>query len=170
VVGLDASPDRMRSAAARAAARPERGGLPNVLFIQAAVERLPPELTGVTGVRVLMPWGSLLRAALGPDPVIMSRLAQACRPGADLLVAVNLHAWRPRVREVGDLPEPDPRWAMTDLASRYARTGWRLERAAYLTDAEVGALGTSWARRLRSSRQRLDVLALRGSRAEGPSP
>lgn len=154
----------MRQASARAAASPARGGLPNALFVWAAVEQLPAELTGVTEVHAVMPWGSLLRTTLGRDPAALRRLAAACRPDTPLQVALNLHAWRPPVREVADLPEPDPTTAVAQLAGRYAEGGWRVEKARYLTGPDVDALQSSWARRLGSTRDRLDVLSLTATR------
>lgn len=162
VVGLDASVDALRKTSAKAGARAERGGLPNVVFVRSAAEQLPAGLTGVTEVHVLMPWGSLLRGTLGEGPVLEA-VAAACTPGAPFLVTLNLHAWRPPVPEVGDSAEPDPRSALAGLAPRYAAAGWHLAEAAYLDDAGIAALATSWTKRLGSSRDQLDVLALRGS-------
>lgn len=162
VVGLDASADGMRKTSARAAARPDRGGLANALFLRASAERPPDGLAGVSEVHVLMPWGSLLRGVVGADPSMLSAVAGVCRPGAPFLVALNLHAWRPPVPEVGDAAEPDPERALTDLGPRYAAAGWTIEGARYLDDAGIDALATSWTKRLGSSRDRLDVLALTG--------
>jgi 16S rRNA (adenine(1408)-N(1))-methyltransferase len=159
VVGLDASADAMRRTAARAAAKPGRGGLPNALFVWAAVEQLPAELTGVDEVHVLMPWGSLLRALVAPDEIVLAGVAAACVPGARFLVTLNLHAWRPRVPEVGDTAEPAPESAPELLAA----AGWQVETAEYLDDAGIAALGTSWTKRLGSSRDALAVLAVRGT-------
>jgi 16S rRNA (adenine(1408)-N(1))-methyltransferase len=47
VIGVDANAAGMVEAARRAAGRASRGGLPNALFVVAAVEALPPELDGV---------------------------------------------------------------------------------------------------------------------------
>jgi 16S rRNA (adenine(1408)-N(1))-methyltransferase len=150
----------MRRASAQAA---RRNALPNAVFVWASVERLPPELTGVTELRVTMPWGSLLRMVLGGDPDALAGLAGACRPGARFRVALNLHAWRPPVPEVGELPEPTTEWALAELAPVYARAGWRLEHAEYLDAARIEALHTSWTRRLQASRPgRLGVLAMTG--------
>jgi 16S rRNA (adenine(1408)-N(1))-methyltransferase len=163
VVGLDAGPEAMRRAAARAAAKPAKGGTPNALFVWASVEQLPAELTGVGEVHALMPWGSLLRALVTPDEGVLRAVAAACRPGAPFLITLNLHAWRPPVPEVGDAPEPTPATATQLLAPAYARAGWQLENAEYLGDAQIAELGTSWTKRLGSSRTTLDVLALRGA-------
>ena len=42
VIGVDANAQSMATASRRASAKPARGGLPNALFVVAAVEALPP--------------------------------------------------------------------------------------------------------------------------------
>ena len=163
VVGLDAGPDAMRRAAARAAAKPAKGGTPNALFVWASVEQLPAELTDVTELHCLMPWGSLLRALVTPDEPVLNAMASRCAPGSSFLVTLNLHAWRPPVPEVGATSEPTPDSVMESLAPAYARAGWIIASCDYLDEAHIAALGTSWTKRLGSSRARLDVLALRGT-------
>ena len=163
VVGVDASPDGMRRTAARAAQRPAKGGTPNVVFVWASAERLPPELDGVDELHVLMPWGSLLRALTLTEQSVLLGVGERCRAGATFLVTLNLHAWRPPVPEVGTAPEPTPESAVTGLAARYAAAGWHLDDAHYADDAELTALGTSWTKRLGSTRDELAVLTLRGT-------
>ncbi|MBV9594190.1 MAG: class I SAM-dependent methyltransferase [Actinobacteria bacterium] len=162
VIGLDAAKDGMRK---QSAGR----GRPNLLFVWAPVEQLPPELCDITEVHVLMPWGSLLRAMLGTDPDVLQRLATTCRPVSRFLVTFNLHAWRPRVPEVGPLEEPTPDAATGPLAVAYAAAGWRVERAWYPDPDEIASWSTSWTRRLTSSRDRLEVLAVTGT-ITGRSP
>ncbi len=162
VVGLDAARDNLRKVAAKAAAKPAKGGQPNLRYIWAAAEQLPPELRGVTELHVLMPWGSLLRGVLGSDPAMLRGLAAACEPDARFLITLNLHAWRPSVPEVGDHPEPTPESAKGDLRARLADAGWRLGSAEYLDADGIAELATSWTRRLNSSRGQFDVLALTG--------
>jgi 16S rRNA (adenine(1408)-N(1))-methyltransferase len=163
VIGVDAGPDAMRATAHRAARKPAKGGVPNALFVWASAEDLPPELTQLTEIHILMPWGSLLRALVEPDETMLRRVAKRCRPGAAFLITVNLHAWRPPVPEVGATPEPTPGSAAELLATAYARAGWRLDSAYYPSAAEIAELGTSWTKRLGSSRSELAVLCLRGS-------
>jgi 16S rRNA (adenine(1408)-N(1))-methyltransferase len=162
VLGMDASADAMRPASARAAAKPARGGVPNAIFVWASVEQLPAELVDVDEVHVLMPWGSLLRAMVRPDADVLRGIACACSADARFLVTLNLHAWRPPVPEVGVTPEPTPDCAAGQLAAAYASSGWRIKSADYLSPEQVAELATSWTKRLRSSRDQLDVLALRG--------
>lgn len=162
VVGLDAGPDAMRRTAARAAAKPAKGGVPNAMFVWAAVEDVPPELANITEVHALMPWGSLLRALVTPDRTVLRSVAQRCAPAAPFLVTLNLHAWRPPVVEVGGTAEPTPD-SLAPLAAGYAAAGWQIDAADYLDPAGIAELGTSWTKRLGSTRTSLDVLALRGT-------
>jgi 16S rRNA (adenine(1408)-N(1))-methyltransferase len=155
VIGLDAAKDNLRKVSARTDA-------PNLLFLWAPVEQLPPALRGVAELHVLMPWGSLLRGVLGEGTVLQD-LAAACAPGARFLITLNLHAWRPPVPEVGSHPEPTPASALEQLARQYAAAGWQLVGAEYLDEAAVRELATSWTRRLNSSRGQFEVLALTGT-------
>lgn len=163
VIGLDAAKDNMRKTAAKAAANPAKGGLPNLLYIWASAENLPRVLRGVTDLHILMPWGSLLRGVLGSDLMMLRGLASICTANATFMITLNLHAWRPAVPEVGDHPEPTSTSAFTRVAPALAQAGWRLEQAKYLDAEEILALSTSWTRRLGSARDQLDVLALTGS-------
>ena len=162
VIGLDAGPDAMRRAAARAAGKPAKGGVPNAVFVWAAVEDLPVELADLTEVHCLMPWGSLLRAFVEPNEAVLGAIAHRCRPGAAFMLTLNLHAWRPRVPEVGDSAEPTPE-SVARLAPQFEAAGWRIDAVDYLDAAGIAELGTSWTKRLGSSRGELDVLALRGA-------
>ncbi|SDD51199.1 16S rRNA (adenine(1408)-N(1))-methyltransferase KamB [Actinokineospora iranica] len=160
VIGLDAAKDNLRKVATKASAR--KGGLPNLVYLWAAAESLPAELHGVTDLHVLMPWGSLLRGMLGSDPAMLRGLAAVCVPDTTFLVTLNLHAWRPPVPEVGEHPEPTPESAATELGPALKAADWRLDTAEYLDAEAISALATSWTRRLNSSRDQLDVLALTG--------
>jgi 16S rRNA (adenine(1408)-N(1))-methyltransferase len=161
VVGLDAAPGQLLKTSATAARKPSKGGVANALFVQAAAETLPTALHDANEVHVLMPWGSLLRGVLDASTPVLFQLRAAAAPGAELLVTLNLHAWRPPVPEVGATQEPTPTDATGSLADAYATAGWRLAEAGYLDDDGIALLATSWARRLNSSRDQFDVLSLR---------
>lgn len=159
VVGVDAAPAQLQRASTSAARKPAKGGLPNALFGQASAQALPDELSQAEELHVLMPWGSLLRGCLTADAVLPS-LRSVAADGARLLVTLNLHAWRPRVAEVGESDEPTPATVLADLTTIYADAGWAITGADYLDAAGIEALATSWARRLHSSREQFDVLAI----------
>jgi 16S rRNA (adenine(1408)-N(1))-methyltransferase len=90
VVAIDASAHGLREMSWRAGRKPARGGLPNIRCIRATAERPPEALNGLAdAVYVLYPWGSLLRAVVVPDPVVLSNIARLGRDGAALHVVVN---------------------------------------------------------------------------------
>lgn len=165
VVGLDAAPAQLQRASTSAARKPAKGGLDNVVFLQGSAESLPTELGGADELHVLMPWGSLLRGVLSFDAVLSSLRAIAADE-ASLLVTLNLHAWRPPVPEVGDSDEPTPASVLADLADVYRSAGWRVAKTYYLDSDAIAALATSWSRRLQSSREQFDVLAIEASATE----
>jgi 16S rRNA (adenine(1408)-N(1))-methyltransferase len=87
----------MAEVSRRAATKPARGGVENALFVQGALETLPPELDAIADrITVNYPWGSLLHAVALPDPTLLARLAALAKPRATLEVLVNLHPLRDR--------------------------------------------------------------------------
>lgn len=76
---------------ADAARKAVRQKLDNVLFVQASVERLPPELAALADrITINYPWGSLLAAVATPDPRILSAIAGLGKPGAGLAMLINM--------------------------------------------------------------------------------
>ena len=144
VVGVDASAAAMAVASRRAAATPRRGGLPNALFVVAAVEALPRELDGLADqVTVHFPWGSLLRGLLGADPAAMAGLTRVMRPGATLSMLLS-STDRDRGAGVEPLQEP----AVRALGASYAAWGLVVTEARPAAAADVAAAHSTWGKRL----------------------
>jgi 16S rRNA (adenine(1408)-N(1))-methyltransferase len=158
-LALDANADGMRRVARRAARRPERGGAPNVWFVRAAAEALPPLLRGAADeVHVHLPWGSLLRAVVEPDPRILLGIAALCRQSATLCVRVNAALLDDPARRARlALPPPGKQSLETRLVAGYAAAGIHVSVTQRALDVE-----TSWARRLGAGRP-LSILALDGT-------
>src|SRR4029453_7667927 len=73
VIGVDADAASMAETSRRAA---RRAAVPNVLFLVASAEAPPSELLGLADeVRILFPWGSLLRGLLGHDERVARGIA-----------------------------------------------------------------------------------------------
>jgi len=122
VVGVDASAAAMAEASRRAGRRPERGGLPNALFVVAAAEALPPELDGLANLATAhFPWGSLLRGLVAADPAVLGGLARVLAPGGTLSLLVSSTA-----RDAAAGVEPIDRGALAALAGPYGRHGLAL--------------------------------------------
>jgi 16S rRNA (adenine(1408)-N(1))-methyltransferase len=163
VVGVDASAAAMAEASRRAGRRPERGGLPNALFVVAAAEALPPELDGLADlVTVHFPWGSLLRGLLAADPAVLRGLARALRPGATLSMLVSSTA-RDRGARVGPIDQR----ALAALAGAYGRSGLAVTRVRPATPADVAASRSTWGKRLGAGGRR-PAWRLEATRAPSP--
>lgn len=155
VVGLDPAWQRMTDTAARARRKPAKGGAPNLVLVNAAVEAAPAALDGVAdAVTVLMPWGGLLRGVVTAGADVCGGLRRLARPGATLEIVIGTSIWRPPVPvELADLPELTPAALAADgeLAARWAAAGWAVDEAIVTTSIDADAPATSWARRLGST-------------------
>ena len=151
-IGIDPSPRPLAKVSEKIYRRPEKGGLVNVLFIQAAVEELPCELEEVADeVHVHFPWGSLLRAVAVGEESALGNIRRICAPEALLEVVVALDPDRDR-SEISRLGlEPlTSEYLHTVLTPRYRAAGFELSQAAVLPHSDWPRVNTSWAARLQS--------------------
>jgi 16S rRNA (adenine(1408)-N(1))-methyltransferase len=151
-IGIDANPRPLEKVSERIHRNPRKGGLPNVLFVQAAVEDLPDELDGVADeVHVHFPWGSLLAAVVNGDPAVLGNLRRICASGALLEVILALDPERDRTEiERLQLQPLSVDHIDSTLAPRYRAAGFDIVDRRVLTPAEAAELNTAWAKRLTS--------------------
>jgi 16S rRNA (adenine(1408)-N(1))-methyltransferase len=148
---------------AGSARRAARAGLDNLLFVQAAVEALPVELTSVADrITVNYPWGSLLRAVAAPDIGLVAAIAGTGRPGATFTLLVNMSVFDDAgyCARMG-LPHPPILADARATAEAFGAAG--LGVTAIVADLTALPYKTSWGQRLvRGSRRRilrLDAIA-----------
>lgn len=139
---------------AAAANKATRRRLSNLLFVQAAVERLPPELVRqATRLTVNFPWGSLLRAVAAPEPALLAAIAALGQPGAALTLLVNMTTFDDAAY-CAKLALPCPPVFTSEDCTRtaYAEAGLRVRRF----EADAGELPyrTNWGQRLTKGTQR----------------
>ena len=78
-IGIDANRRPLEKISEKIHRRPDKGGLSNVLYVQASVEDLPAELDAIAAeVFVQFPWGSLLRGVAGGDETVLGNLRRLC--------------------------------------------------------------------------------------------
>jgi len=118
-VGIDANAAALR----RFSGRADRERVGNLVYVRAAAETLPSELTGVAdSVTTILHWGSLLAAAARPSAEVLRSIRALCQPGATLTVVFGLDAVRDRAEAARlGLPPLDERHLRGALASGYAR-------------------------------------------------
>lgn len=150
-IGIDPNPRPLEKISEKIHRKPAKGGLPNVLFVQSAIEDLPRELDGVADeVHVHFPWGSLLRAVATGEQAPLENLRRICAPGALLEVVTGLDPERDRT-EIERLGLESLSMAMIDstLMPRYRAAGFEITERGTLSAAEQSCVRTSWAKRLR---------------------
>ncbi|HYP26723.1 MAG TPA: class I SAM-dependent methyltransferase [Blastocatellia bacterium] len=173
-IGIDASPRPLEKLSQKIHRNPAKGGLPNVLYIQAAVEDLPPELDGVADeVHIHFPWGSLLRAVATGDEGVLRKLRKLSSPGALLEVIIGLDPKRDRseIERLGLRPL-SAEYMEEELIPRYESGGFDVLEAGVMGQSQWAELNTSWAKRLKGNPEREVVYIVaraRGARspAEG---
>jgi len=136
--------------------KPDKGGAPNVLFVQAAVEDLPSELNGVADeVHVHFPWGSLLRAMATGEVVVLENLRRVCSLGALLEVVIGLEPVRDHaeIERLGLTPL-SLEFIDEQLTPKYAAAKFEIIERGILSASEWPYFKTSWAKRLKGNEQR----------------
>ena len=164
-IGIDANPKPLEKISEKIHRKPAKGGLPNVMFVQAAAEDLPAELEGVADeVHVHFPWGSLLHAVVSGESTFLRSVRAICAPGALLEVIAGLDSERDRgeIERLG-LPFLSTAYIDAVLAPRYADAGFEIIERGVLTESEWTGLKTSWAKRLRGGTRRVVYFVARMS-------
>ena len=155
-VGIDANAKPLEKISMKATRRLAKGGAPNILFVQAAVENLPNELNDTADeIHIHFPWGSLLGAlAIGEDNALRS-LHRISAPNCLLEVVMGIdpdrdHAEIKRL----NLPLLTTNYIETALAPKLETVGFNLVECGVVAPAEWPHLKSSWARRLQGSDRR----------------
>jgi len=155
-IGVDAQAGALEKISQKIYRKPAKGGLPNALFIQAAVEALPVELDSVADtVHIHFPWGSLLRAVAMGDEAVLRKLRSICAPGALLKIVIALDSERDK-SEVSRLKlEPlTPEFVKATLIPRYHAAGFDVIEYSVVSPSDWPQLPTSWAQRLAGNAER----------------
>jgi 16S rRNA (adenine(1408)-N(1))-methyltransferase len=155
-IGIDPNVRPLEKISEKIYRKPAKGGAPNVLFIQAAVEELPAELNGVADeLHVHFPWGSLLRAVATGDVDVLQNLRRICAPDALLEVVLGLDPARDEseIERLG-LTTLSLEYVDHTLVPQYAAAGFEITERAIIDAAEWPELNTSWAKRLHQNKAR----------------
>ena len=155
-IGIDANVKPLEKISMKATRKPSKGGLPNVLFIQAAIEDLPEELSASADeIHIHFPWGSLLCAVALGDKNILSSLRRICAPECLLEIVIGIDAERDRKEiERLNLPELSDEYLQNILIPKYEAAHFRFLESGVLEASEWSRLETSWARKLQGGANR----------------
>jgi 16S rRNA (adenine(1408)-N(1))-methyltransferase len=155
-IGIDANTRPLEKISEKIYRKPNKGGLPNVLFLQAAIEDLPEELNSVADeIHIHFPWGSLLKAVMSGEVTMLHNLRRLCSDDALLEVLIGADVERD-VAELERLGITSPSISFVDsvLTPAYAEAGFEIIERGECLPADWPDLQTSWARRLSNNPNR----------------
>jgi len=155
-IGIDASTKPLQKISEKIYRKATKGGAPNVLFIQAAVEDLPSELDGVANeVHIHFPWGSLLRSVAAGGLEVLRQIRRVCANDALLEVVLGLDPVRD-ASEIERLQLQSLTLNMIDtqLTPIYLQAGFEITERGILPAAEWPEFKTTWSKKLHSSPNR----------------
>jgi 16S rRNA (adenine(1408)-N(1))-methyltransferase len=156
-IGIDANVKPLEKPSMRATRNPTKGGLPNALFLHAAVEKLPAELDAVARrIHVYFPWGSLLKSVATIDPEFLISLRRVSSADCVLEIVIGIDPERDgsEIERLG-LPYIDDEYVNGSLVPKYAAFGFELLEHRMLDATEWTRLGSSWAKKLSANKHRL---------------
>jgi 16S rRNA (adenine(1408)-N(1))-methyltransferase len=144
-IGIDPNTRPLEKISEKIHRKTTKGGAPNALFIQSAVEDLPEELDGVANeVHVHFPWGSLLRAVATGDAGVMRNLRRICAVDGLLEVVIGIDPVRDQT-EIERL-QIKPQFIDEVLVENYRAAGFEIIETGLRVSSQ--SLDTSWAKRL----------------------
>ena len=140
----------------KATRKPAKGGLPNVLFVQAAVENLPEELNTVADeIHIHFPWGRLLRAVVSGDEIILQSLRRICAAECLVEIVIGIDEERDKSEiERLELPQLSSEYLENILIPKYKTSGFEILERGVLNSSDWSKLETSWARKLQGGLNR----------------
>jgi 16S rRNA (adenine(1408)-N(1))-methyltransferase len=155
-IGIDANAKPLEKISMKATRKPAKGGLPNALFVQAAVENLPEEFNQTADeIHIHFPWGSLLRAVVLGDENVLDNLRRICASECLLEIVIGIDEERDK-SEIHrlELPQLSPEYLENVLIPKYTAAGFKILEKGILSASEWSRLETSWARKLQGSENR----------------
>ena len=155
-IGLDANVKPLEKPSVKATRKPNKGGLPNVMFVQAAIEFLPDEFTGVADeIHIHFPWGSLLQAVTLADERALTSIRRIAAENCLLEIVIAVDAERDATELARlNIPVLTYSYFKNTLASRYNAAGFKTVEIKQLSRDDWSRIETSWARKLSSGSKR----------------
>jgi 16S rRNA (adenine(1408)-N(1))-methyltransferase len=155
-VGIDANAKPLEKPSMKATRKPAKGGLPNALFVEAAVENLPAEFDdSADEIHIHFPWGSLLKAVCVGDESVLSSLFRIASSGCLLEIVIGIDPERDAGEILRlDIPELNSSYLSEVLIPRYIATGFEFVESGEMSADEWSQIETSWARKLQGDDKR----------------
>ncbi len=155
-LGIDANRKALEKISMKATRQPAKGGAPNLIFLQAAIEELPAELNDTADeIHIHFPWGSLLGAVALADGQVLANLHRVSARGCLLEVVIGIDPVRDQSEITRlKLPPLSGEYLAEVLGPGYEAAGFVFRESGTVAPADWSCFKSSWARRLQSNDRR----------------
>jgi len=133
-IATDANPDALLETAWKAARKPARGGISNLICIAEPLNVLASEFESVADrITVILPWGKLLRAVAIPEIDSLQHIARLTTCNASVEIVFSYDA---------------PQVVRANAPHLYEQAGLQITSLEKIPQRELVAYETTWAKRL----------------------
>lgn len=155
-IGIDSNAAGYMEIEKKTNKKPHKGGLSNLVFIQAKAEELPKELTNlVDEIYIHFPWGSLLEGLVKADQLLLAQLRNCMKNGAELTIMLTYDdKYEESYRSERRLPNLDLSFIQSELALQFKEKGFYLLYSYALLPEEKRNIDSPWGKKILNSRDR----------------
>ena len=155
-IGLETSQDSLLEYARKIEKKPERGGLPNIIYVIGSIESPPDELKGIADeIFINYPWTNLLKSLVSGEADILERIYSFFRSDGILNIIISYDK-RYEEKFVTDynLPELTEEYIQKTMALAYEKQGFKIFLIEKLASGEMRKGMSEWGKRLAFGRER----------------
>lgn len=155
-IGIDTSADSMRKYSAKAAKKPEKGGLKNVMYVVCNADDLPEILESkVDKIFINLPWGSLRDGIIKGKHDLLEGIRRISKVNANLKIYISYCSiYEKQEIENRQLPELNLVYLNNELKSKYKSYDISIKNVSILGNEALKKIETKWAKKLGFGRER----------------
>lgn len=154
-IGIDSNKSLLAEISARVLKKESKGGLKNLLFIEANAYNLPDELENLFDeVQINFPWGSLLEGVALANPELFNSISKISKNNSVLKM---LFTYNDKFEESYRLQKSLPKlslYYLNSLKPKFTSYGIKVTNIYILTTEQKKNIQSSWGKKILSKRNR----------------
>lgn len=156
VIGIDPYHEGLTEASEKIYKKPEKGGLPNALYVLANVIDIPHELDNIANqIFINFPWGSLLEGLIKGDSAVWKNIRRIAKKGAQVDVLLGYEdKYEGGKIKIPGLPELNELYFRSEFAAKLEKYDFKLLKLETFSSEQLKNYPSSWAKRLAYGKER----------------
>jgi len=150
IIGIDSSKENLKDISTRIYKKESKGGLANMLFINANIFDLPEELKGIANqIFINFPWGSLLKGIVTADELTWNNIKKVSKKGTliEIIFGYDAQTDKTEIERLG-LPEMNLNYLKTILLPELKLKGFEIKQLSEITSDNFKKFPSSWAKKM----------------------